>query len=194
MAQANDIEVMNSQGENVTEEFFAAMEAYRKKTRNEGAGIVWRWMVGSSSGDNEVHLMVQALPCSLNLVKATPTLRQDSTRGIVVAKFHIGYTRFANLPGPKPMFFSEDPVATAAELRSSPQLAFDCMQILLARLIETEELTKEEAEEFLGNPVLGKTRTPLVRTWDSMAKEKPSSKEKGKGKIKIKPSLLNIYI
>ena len=183
MAQANEIDITNGKGELVTENFIAAMEAYKKRDGRERAGIVWRWMVGSSSNDNRVHLMVQALPCDLAKVKEVPSLRQDSTRGIIVAEFMIGYREFINIPGPKPMFFSEDPQATAHELRSKPQLAFDCLQILLAKFLETEQITREEADEFLNYPTLGKTRTPLVRTWESVAKDckspKPSSKEKG---------------
>lgn len=189
LAQARDVEVTNDKGKVVTEEFIAAMESYKKRPGKEGAGIVWRWLVGCDSGDNRVHLMVQALPCNLDKVKTTPTLRQDSTRGIVVAKFPTGYSSFTNIPGPKPMFFSENPQATASELKSSPQLAFDYMQMLLARLLETEQITKEEAEAFLEDPVLGKTKTPLVRTWESVAKKsasspKPSASSKGKFETK----------
>lgn len=135
---------------------------------------------------NTVYLKVQALPCTLDTIKANPALRQDSTRAIVVAQFPVGYTSFNNLPGPVPTFFSEEPEATQAELKKSPKFAFDCMQILLARLVDTEQISRDQAEEFLKNPTLGKTTAPLVRTWESTqpgASQTPKGKaEKGKYK------------
>ena len=146
--------------------------------------MAWRWLVGSSSHSNKVYLKVQALPCTLDTIKANPALRQDNTRAIVVAQFHVGYTAFNNIPGPVPMYFSEEPEATNAELKKSPKFAFDCMQTLLARLVDTEQITRDQAEEFLKNPTLGKTTAPLVRTWESIQPQKdqtPKSKaDKGK--------------
>ena len=89
-----------------------------------------------------VYLSVVALPCSLNHIKATAALRQDVTRGIVITKHAVGYKAFANLPGPVPTFFSEAPDNTRKQLLDSPQLAFQCMQSLLAKLLATEELTR----------------------------------------------------
>ena len=185
MAAAMDVEVVNDKQEQVNELLVARMAEYKKKSGKPGAGIVWRWMVGCTPGDSQVSLMVQALPCSLDLVKATPSLRQDNTRGIIVADFPIGYTAFNNIPGPVPMFFSEEPNTTEKELRKSPQFAFDCMEILMSRLLDTDQITKEFAEEFLKDPLLGKFRTPLVRTWETVAgtasnsQKKASKEEKG---------------
>jgi len=144
-------------------------------------GMVWRWLVGSCCADTRVALKVQALPCSLATIKATPALRLDSTRGIIVAEFNLGYKTFQNLPGPVPTYFSDKPDVTSEELKKSPKFAFDCMQTLLSRLLDTEQITKEQAEAYLGNPTIGRTRTPLVKTWESvMGKTDPKTLE---GKI-----------
>ena len=145
--------------------------------------MVWRWLVGSCCADTRVALKVQALPCNLATIKATPALRLDNTRGMIVAEFNLGFKEFQNLPGPVPTFFSDRPDVTAAELKNSPKFAFDCMQLLLSRLTDTEQISKEQAEEYLKNPTIWKTRTPLVRTWESvMGKESPSeSAEARKG-------------
>jgi len=81
----------------------------------------------------------------------------------------VGHNTFSNLPGPVPMIFSEDPAATLKELNSSPKLAFDYFQILLSRLLDTEQISREQAAAFLDNPTLGTTKTPLVRTWETIA-------------------------
>ena len=89
-----------------------------------------------------VFLSVVALPCSLNHIKANAALRQDVTRGIVVTKHAVGYKAFANMPGPMPTFFSDEPETTRKQLLNSPQMAFECMQSLLAKLLAIEELTR----------------------------------------------------
>ena len=145
--------------------------------------MVWRWLVGSCCADTRVALKVQALPCGLATIKATPALRLDSTRGIIVAEFNLGYKTFQNLPGPVPTYFSDKPDVTSEELKKSPKFAFDCMQTLLSRLLDTEQITKEQAEAYLGNPTIGRTRTPLVKTWESvMGKTDPKTLEGKKPK------------
>ena len=137
-------------------------------------------MVGSHGPNHKTYLHVQALPCTLDVVKANPALRLDNTKAIFVSTFCIGYSGFTNLPGPKPMFFSENPDETAQELKNSPKFAFECMQTLLGRLLETEQISKEEAEAYLANPTIGRSRAPLVRTWDSVAGEGSGIAHKGK--------------
>ena len=87
MAQAQDVEVVNNKGEPVTSTFLANMETYQKQTGKPGAGMVWRWQVGTFITDPRLYLKVQALPCNLDTVKANPALRHDNTKGIVVAQF-----------------------------------------------------------------------------------------------------------
>ena len=172
MALAQDIEITDKNRKPVTDTFLKNMEQYKKKEGSH-AGMVWRWAVGSNWVDNRAYLKVQALPCNLAAVKGDAILRHDNTMGIEVARFTINYAQFSNMPGPIPIIFSEDPKATAEELKKTPQLAFDHMQLLMSRLVETEPLTKEKAKAYLTSPTLGKTRTPLVRTWESV---KPASK------------------
>ena len=143
--------------------------------------MVWRWLVGSCCADTRVALKVQALPCGLATIKANPALRLDATRGVIVAEFNLGFKAFQNLPGPAPIFFSDQPDITSAELKKSPKFAFDCMQTLLSRLLDTEQISKEEADSYLANPTAGRTRTPLVKTWESvMGKTPPTNTPEGK--------------
>ena len=44
--------------------------------------------------------------------------------------------------GPVPKFFSNDPSKTLEELQKSPQFAFECLQALVARLLERGELNR----------------------------------------------------
>ena len=44
--------------------------------------------------------------------------------------------------GPVPKFFSNDPSKTLEELHKSPQFAFECLQALVARLLERGELNR----------------------------------------------------
>ena len=94
MAQAQDVEVVNSKREPVTDAFITNMAEYRKKTGKPGAGMVWRWNVGSSVADDKVYLKVQALPCNLDAIKANAALRQDSTRCIPVAWFPVNIFKY----------------------------------------------------------------------------------------------------
>ena len=46
------------------------------------------------------------------------------------------------LLGPVPKLFSNEPQKTLEELKRSPQFAFDCLQALVARLLEHGELSR----------------------------------------------------
>ena len=46
------------------------------------------------------------------------------------------------LLGPVPKLFSNEPQKTLEELKKSPQFAFDCLQALVARLLERGELSR----------------------------------------------------
>ena len=72
MCQAQDVEVVNSKREKVTDTFIANMAEYKKKSGRPGAGMVWRWQVGTFLLNPGVFLKVQALPCNLDAVKANP--------------------------------------------------------------------------------------------------------------------------
>ena len=119
------------------------------------------------------------------------------TPGIVVASYKVGYMRFDGklADGPVPVFFSADPEKTAQAMKNSPQFAFDCLQGLVARLLEREELSREEAEQFLDNPRAGAARQPLVRSWQGQgSSSKPSGSKtprEEKGELDNQPFQLN---
>ena len=46
------------------------------------------------------------------------------------------------LLGPVPKLFSNEPQKTLEELKKLPQFAFDCLQALVARLLERGELSR----------------------------------------------------
>ncbi len=142
LAQAQDLDILNSKGEPVTEEFLINMDLYRRRDPAKGSGIVWRWLVDCDDATDTLCLMIQALPCDLKKIKATPGLREDITKGIVVAIFPIHYHEFENLRGPVPTFFSSDPSASHHELLNSPKTAFDYMQALASRLYSAGTITR----------------------------------------------------
>ena len=95
------------------------------------------------------------------------------------------------LEGPVPTIFSSEPAKTKKTLNNSPQYAYDCMQALLSRLVERQELTVMEAEAYLSDPAPGVVTRPFVHPWPASVTakptsepqdkpKKPSSKEKGK--------------
>ena len=99
-------------------------------------------MLGTLEDSTDVLLIAQALPCNLGVIKANPTLEEDHTRGIMVAKHAVQYTRFDDEMawGPVPTLFSTDPEAALANL--TPQTAFKCLQALVSRLLAWQELTR----------------------------------------------------
>ena len=51
-------------------------------------------------------------------------------------------TKVNPFSGPVPKFFSNHPSKTLEELQKSPQFAFECLQALVARLLERGELNR----------------------------------------------------
>jgi hypothetical protein len=142
MIKAKELEVVDKENKEVTADFLQLFELYKKERAFSSPGICWRWLVGCRGDGVEVKLMVQALPCSLELIKSSPVLRQDHSRGIVIDERDIHHEQFADIPGPVPTFFSEDPKKTRQELLSSPEYAYNCLQALAARLLRTNEITR----------------------------------------------------
>lgn len=75
-------------------------------------------------------------------------------------------------------------------LSCSPQLAYDCMQALVSKLVERKELSIDEAVAYLENPAPRVQKRPFQRSWSqaeqgagtsgsSASKEKPDKKDKG---------------
>ena len=103
-----------------------------------------RWLLGTLGDSTQVLLIVQALPCSYNVIEANPNLQTDHTRGILVEKYQIHYDKFDDkvAAGPIPTFFSSKPDQTLAELKKSPEYAFKCLQALVSRLLVRRELSR----------------------------------------------------
>ena len=87
---------------------------------------------------------LQALPCNLDHIEATPILKEDHTRGVLVNRFDIMYEAFDNkvASGPVPIFFSAKPKDTLEDLKKSPEWAFHCLQALVSRLLVRSQLTR----------------------------------------------------
>ena len=48
-----------------------------------------------------------------------------------------------------PKLFSNEPQKTLEELKKSPQFAFDCLQALVARLLERGELSRYKNLDYI---------------------------------------------
>ena len=142
LAQAQDLDILNDDGEPVTEEFLQNMDIYRRRDPVAGSGIVWRWIVGCPQNSNQLNLMVQALPCTLERVEATEALRAENTKGIIVWTAAMDYYTFTNVPIPVPTIFSIEPEVTLKMLRNSPEFAYSCLQALASKLLVAGELTR----------------------------------------------------
>ncbi len=86
LLQSQDIDVVNSEGEVLTEQFLAKLEVHKKQVTEFPLGIVWRWVLGANDSSDQLKLITQALPCSLAHVDANPILHEEHTRGIFVAE------------------------------------------------------------------------------------------------------------
>ena len=119
--------------------------------------------------------MVQALPCSMEVINSCEALKQDSALGITVAIYPLGYERFLGpeLEGPVPTLFSDEPSKAQRAFMKSLQFAYNCLQALVETLLERRELTTAEAEAYLANPAPGVVKRPFQKPWN--AAEVPSS-------------------
>jgi len=63
---------------------------------------------------------------------------------------------------PVPMLFSSDPKGARDRLVENHQQAYDMLHLLVSRLLSREELTLEEAMEYVANPRKGVVQRPLA--------------------------------
>ena len=77
-------------------------------------------------------------------IDANPDLRADEIMGVTVGEFRILYEKFDNMlaAGPVPTFFSERPEDTLAELKKSPEWAFQCLQSLVSMILTRGQLSR----------------------------------------------------
>jgi hypothetical protein len=113
-----------------------------------------------------VELQLQALPYSGGHMKANPAFTQDELAVVVMASYDIEMEAFNGslAAGPVPIFVSSKPEDALNSLQK-PEQAHRICQALAARFTTTETITGEQAIQMGPQPRLGKTRSPLVRTW-----------------------------
>lgn len=78
------------------------------------------------------------------------------------------------LEGPVPTLFSSNPGEAKRSLTASPQLAYECLQALLSRLLARKEITIEEAEEYIQRPVPRAERRPFEMDWSVASSRLPT--------------------
>ncbi len=142
LVKAQDIEVYTENGEAVSDEFIENMEIFQARHVGANIGIVWRWLIAYKGKSDQLNLMVQALPCDLNKIKATAALREEHTKGIILLIQPICYNSFKNIEGPVPVFFSKDPASTCKLLKDSPDFTIGCLRALAERLLLVGEISR----------------------------------------------------
>lgn len=145
MVRAQDADVVNDEGEDVSEKFLETWSKIRAQhSLGNNLGVAWRWAVTAVEGSRDLEMIVQALPCSMAHIKANSILRDDNVPALEVANFKIAYNGFESeeAAGPVPVFFSEDPESTASMLKDSPDFALSCLQALASRLLALEKITR----------------------------------------------------
>jgi len=84
---------------------------------------------------------------------------------------------------PVPMLFSSDPKAASTRLETNPQAAYDMLHLLVSRLLIREELSLEEAQQYVANPRKGVVERPLAARFkaktDPASSHSSSKEEKG---------------
>ena len=178
LVHAQDLEVSNSKGEDISEAFLRDMAAYRKTASRERSGLSLRWLLGTYDDEQAIFLIAQLLPCGLEVIESCPALQSDHTRGMMVGKFPVHYEAFDDsmAAGPVPTFFSTNPEKSLAELKRDPEYAFECLQALVSKLLARGDMTREEAEAYFSDPRTGDFRRKLKRQWSSP--KKPGGKGK----------------
>jgi hypothetical protein len=84
LVQSQDVDIVNEQGDNKSDTFLEEVEQLRKE--NPAAGICWRWMIAVADNGEDLELTIQALPCTLHIISASPLLKLDTAPAIVVAR------------------------------------------------------------------------------------------------------------
>ena len=146
-------------------------------------GISMRWLLGTYGDDQDIYLIAQVLPCSMEVIEANPALKSDHTRGITAGKFLVHYQNFdgSTAAGPVPTYFSTNPEESTRQLTQDPEYAFECLQALVSKLLARREMTREEAEQYFMDPREGDFRRLLKRPWTSPSK-RTASETKGKNR------------
>ena len=91
LARAQDVEVINQDEQPITEDFLKIMDDYRSKNPEKNIGISWRWVLAVQRG--KVCLLVIGLPSSKKAIDSNDTLKHETTPGITLGVYNLGYER-----------------------------------------------------------------------------------------------------
>jgi len=181
LVEAQDVDVLDAKGQLAGQQFKLLLEQYQNRKPGHPAGVCWRWVLGLKDFSSDIHLMVMALPTSLDAIEANDTLSNDRTPGVVVASYKVGYMKFdlSGAHSPIPTLFSTDPAAALRSIKEDPFFIQRCLEILVSKLLVREELTAEQALLYLANPKPGETKQPMSEAWKKLSsKHRSPSKEK----------------
>jgi hypothetical protein len=165
LVSSQDVEVLDSAGEDATDAFLNAMAGVKEVLCT--AGISWRWMLAAKPDGSGVELQLQGMPCTGAAIQSIPLLTKDNVAVIILAKYTVEADCFDGEQGagPIPHFFSSSPGEVAAMLRNNPAVAHTYCQMLVSRIIVPEELTSLECMGYVQGPRQGKGESPFVREW-----------------------------
>jgi len=93
MIEAEDIGVVDQEGESITGEFMQAYKQFKKDSENKPVGICVRWAIGVKGPAKDLMLIMQALPCSIGHIRDNQHLQEDEASAIVVASFKLASDR-----------------------------------------------------------------------------------------------------
>ncbi len=104
-------------------------------------------------------------------------LKSDEALGIIVGHYVLDCEMFKSdiAEGPVPTLFSSSPETAKKALSCSPELAFECLQALVTKLLARHELTVEEAEAYISSPIPRVEKRPYQRAWEARASGSDSS-------------------
>jgi len=92
LVESQDMDVLDSKGEIVTDQFLARWKELRESNKTV-SGISWRWVLGYRSTFDTMVLVAQGLPCSTTQIDGSQYMKAESAPGVVLATFELLYER-----------------------------------------------------------------------------------------------------
>jgi len=92
LVESQDMDVLDSKGEIVTDQFLARWKELRERNKTV-SGISWRWVLGYRSTFDTMVLVAQGLPCSTTQIDGSQYMKAESAPGVVLATFELLYER-----------------------------------------------------------------------------------------------------
>jgi len=93
LLESQDMDVQDSKGEVVTEQFLARWKEIKEKEKAV-SGLSWRWVLGYRSTFDSLVLVAQGLPCSTTAIEGSQFMKSESAPGVVLATYELLYTRY----------------------------------------------------------------------------------------------------